>query len=232
MFIYFSKPCLRTFSVPFGLPLHFPFATGGNIDATPCVCEFVGWVGGDASFKIEALQTRFWTHSSHFKAKKYTETTKFQRINREQPWSESVLVCQDPPFLPVGKDVGVLSHALLMEGGGNTIPHRNKKAALRWTDTWTGINRMVGREWISQSQWRQRNFSDTTLDLTHSDAASFLGPCDTSTLPLIKTYSCTFKKTYTNDPGRSKTTDPTLSQQGTVSPRGPSQPKASRIVSV
>lgn len=187
MFIYFFKPCLRTFSVPFGPLPHFPFATRANIDATPCVCEFVGWVGGDASFKIQALQTRFCTHSSQFKANKYTKTTKFHRIYREQLWSESVPVCQDAPFLSVGKDVGGLSHSLLMEGGGNAVPHGNKKAALRWTDIWTGINRGVGREWISQSQWRQRNSSDTTLDLTHSDTASFLGPCDTSSPPLTKT---------------------------------------------
>lgn len=186
MFIYFFKPCLRTFSVPFRLLPRFPFATGANTDATPCVCEFVGWVGGDASFKIQALQTRFCTHASQFKANKNTETTKFHRTYREQLWSESVPVSQDPPFLSVGKDVGGLSHSLLMEGGGNTIPHENKKVALRWTDTWTGVNRVVGSEWISQSQWRQRNFSDTTLDLTHSDTASFLGLCDTSCLPLIK----------------------------------------------
>lgn len=152
MFIYFFKPCLRTFSVPFRLLPCFPFATRASIDATPCVCECVGWVGGDASFKILALQTRLCTHSSQFKTNKYTKTTKFHRIYREQLWSEPVLVCQDPPFLSVGKDVGGLSHSLLMEGGGNTIPQGNKKVALRWADIWTGINRVVGREWISQSQ--------------------------------------------------------------------------------
>lgn len=187
MFIYFFKPCLGTFSVPFRLLPHFPFATGANIDATLYACEFVGWVGGDASFKIQALQTRFRTHSSQFKANKYTKTTKFHRIYREHLWSESVPVCQDPPFLSVGKDVGSLSRSLLMEGGGNTIPHGNKKAALRWIGLWTRINRVVGREWISQFQWRQRYFSDTTLAFTHLDTASFLGPCDTSSLPLIKT---------------------------------------------
>lgn len=187
MFIYFVKPCLRTFSVPLGLLAHFLFATGANTDATPCVCEFVGWVGGDASFKIQALQTRFCMHSSQFKASEYTETTKFHRTYREQLWTESVSVCQDPPLLSVEKAVGGFSHSLLMEGGGNTIPHGNKKAALRWTDIRTGINRVVGREWISYSQWRQRNFSDTTLDLTHSDTASFLGPCDILSLSLIKT---------------------------------------------
>lgn len=187
MFVYFFKPCLRTFSIPFGLLTYFPFATGANIDATPCVCKFVGWVGGDTSFKIRALQTTFCTHLSYFKVNKYTKTTKFHRIYRERLWSESVPVCQDPPFSSVGKAVGVLSHSLLLEGGGNTIPHGNKNAALRWTDIWTGISRVVGRGWISQSQGRQRNFSDTTLDLTHSDTASFLGPCNTSLLPLIKT---------------------------------------------
>lgn len=134
-----------------------------------CVCEFVGWVGGDTSYKIQALKTRFWTCSSPFKANNSTETTWFHRIYKEQRWSESVPVCQDPPFLSVGKDVGGLSHSLLMEGGGNTIPHGNKKAALWWTDTWTGINKVVGREWISQSRWRQRKFSDTgSHPLSHS----------------------------------------------------------------
>ena len=185
MFIYFFKSCLGTFSFSFRLLPHFPFATRANIDATLCVCEFAEWVGGYASFKIQALQTRFCTHSSQFKANKYTKTMKFHRIYRKQLWSESVPVCQNPPFVSVGKDIGGLSHSLLMEGGGNTILHGNKKP-LRWTDTWTRINRVVGREWISQSQWRERNFSETILALTHSDTASFLGPCDTSSLPLIK----------------------------------------------
>lgn len=51
-----------------------------------------------------------------------------------------------------------------------------------------------------------------TLDLTHSATAPFLGPCDTSSLPLIKTYYGSIKKTYKNDTSRSKSVDSTLNQ--------------------
>jgi len=134
-----------------------------------CVCGFVVWVGGDTSFKIQALKIRFYTHSSQFKANNSSEATRFHRIYKEQLWSESVPVCQVPPFLSVGKDVGDLSHSLLMGGGGNTIPHGNKKAALWWSDIWTGIRGVVGMQLISQSQRRQRKFSDTAAHpLSHS----------------------------------------------------------------
>lgn len=168
IFVYFFKPCLRTFSIPFGLLTYFPFATGANIDAPPCVCKFVGWVGGDASFKIQALQTTFCTHLSSFKVNKYTKTTKFCRVYREKLIGICSSLSGSTIFCLLGK-LWVFSPTLCCWKGVGTQYHMGIKKQLygeliyeqELTGWWEGDESASPREdkeifqtlpWISPTQ--------------------------------------------------------------------------------